>query len=554
MSTFISNLFGTIANNNTALTSFQPNVSFIPIDGASNTIDIKGNNATWIGLQNKLMQKYAYEFCYPLASIVDKLAEMDTTGKVEIYRKKGKGKEDEATSPWATRMRKLMEQPNPLQSWEQFRAQQIVYKKVYGFCPVLPVVPAGFEFDFSFASTLINLPPWTFNAIPTGKFFGQSSMDGFVKEYTVEILNQKATFQPNQLFILSDGFVQDEDQHFLLPKSKLVGLDMAVSNICAAMEADNVLLRKRGPLGFISHDAAAMKDSIAGYLPMTQKEKDEIQYNLSQYGLNLQQFQYAISRQAIKWNPMSYDVNQLGTKDTVIAGEKAICHRYGFDYVLYEASQSTYANQGGAHKGVYQNNVIPSNEKDMNMYNKFFKSEENNAEIECCFDHLPILQENEMEKATAARAWNEALAMEYEAGLITKNMWLTARGYDTVSDGDTYKTDTNTTLTTDATATPVDVEAQAKANLKGSVGGVQGILAIQLQVSQGVTDYDAGLAILFEIYGFDDATAKRILGDKSILDAKLNENKKRREAEAQAGQGKPVVSAAGRGGNEEETN
>ena len=62
-------------------------------------------------------------------------------------------------------------------------------------------------------------------------------------------------------------------------------------------------------------------------------------------------------------------------------------------------------------------------------------------------------------------------------------------------------------------ATPNDVEAEAKANLKGSVGGVQGILEIQKSVSIGVTDYDAALSILELIYGIGMDDGKRILGE-----------------------------------------
>lgn len=442
MSNFLNNLFGSIAGQNLLLNNVPDGISFIPIDGAYNTLDIKGTNAAWLGLQNKLMQKYAYEFCYPLAAVVDRLAEADLTGDLEILRFKGKGKEDEATSPYATRMKALLEKPNPLQSWEQFRGQQVVYKKVYGFCPVLPIIPVGFDDDKSYCVAMINLPPWTFNAVPTGKYLGQSSIEGLVKEYTVEILNMKASFRPDQLFILTDGFTLDEQQHYLLPKSRLVGLDMAVSNICAAMEADNVLLKKRGPLGFISHDAAAVKDSVAGYLPMTNKEKEEIQTNLTQYGLNLQQFQYAISRQAVRWNPMSYNTKELGTKETVVAGERAICHRYGYSYILYEDSGATFSNQNGAQKGLYQDNIIPNNAKDMGMYDKFFAAQENNCTIKTCYDDLPILQENELEKAQAAKAWDDALLIEWNNDLITKNQWLTARGYDTIPDGDKYKSET----------------------------------------------------------------------------------------------------------------
>ena len=55
--------------------------------------------------------------------------------------------------------------------------------------------------------------------------------------------------------------------------------------------------------------------------------------------------------------------------------------------------------------------------------------------------------------------------------------------------------------------------AEAQANLKGTVGGVQGILSIQQSVSQGVTKRDAAISLLETIYGFDSETANRLLGD-----------------------------------------
>lgn len=235
--------------------------------------------------------------------------------------------------------------------------------------------------------------------------------------------------------------MQDEEYDFLLPMSRLVGLDMAVSNICAAMEADNVLLRKRGPLGFISHDAAATKDSVAGYIPMNSDDVADIQKALRMYGLSWDQFQHAITKQPVKWNPMSFNSAELQTKETVIAGTKAICQRFGYDYVLYEAGSATYANQDGAHKSLYQNVIMPTACKDMSKYNKFFKATENQAKITLCFDDVPILQEDEMKKGQAAKAWDDALLIEYNNNLITRNQWLTARGYDTVADGDKYKKD-----------------------------------------------------------------------------------------------------------------
>lgn len=53
---------------------------------------------------------------------------------------------------------------------------------------------------------------------------------------------------------------------------------------------------------------------------------------------------------------------------------------------------------------------------------------------------------------------------------------------------------------------------EAQANLRGSVGGVTGVLSIQTSVSQEITDYGSGLTMLKEIFGFTEDVAKRILG------------------------------------------
>jgi hypothetical protein len=430
---FFSNLFGTIAQGG-ILNQVPGNIGFIPIDGNNTTLQIKGSNAEWLGLENRITQKYAYEFCYPLASVVDRMAEADINGNIEILRSSGKGKEDFATSPYASRMNTLFEQPNPSQSWDEFRGQQVVYKKVFGFCPVLVVVPVGFEYDPSEASMLLNLPPWLFSV----QVDENSGTFPKALSYTCNILNSTSTFKPEQILILKDGFLQDERESFLLPKSKLVGLDMAVSNLCAGMEADNVMLRKRGPIGFISHDAAATKDSVAGYLPMTNTEKTEIQNDLQQYGLSWAQYQYVVSRTAMKWNSMGYDVKQLGTKETIEQATKAICQRMNYSYVLLENAEATFANQNDAHKSLYQNNIIPGCNKDIDKYAKYFKASENNCNFTVDFTHLPIMQEDAEMNGRAKQYANTGLQIEWLNDVITLNQWRTANGYDTTPDGEIY--------------------------------------------------------------------------------------------------------------------
>jgi hypothetical protein len=59
----------------------------------------------------------------------------------------------------------------------------------------------------------------------------------------------------------------------------------------------------------------------------------------------------------------------------------------------------------------------------------------------------------------------------------------------------------------------VKKEKEAQAGLRGSVGGVQGILGIQASVASGTTSIQSAINMLVEIYGFAEPTARKILGE-----------------------------------------
>ena len=53
----------------------------------------------------------------------------------------------------------------------------------------------------------------------------------------------------------------------------------------------------------------------------------------------------------------------------------------------------------------------------------------------------------------------------------------------------------------------------AQATLRGSVGGVTAVLAIQTSVANQTTSYDAGVAMLENIFGYSNEVAKKMLGE-----------------------------------------
>jgi len=65
---------------------------------------------------------------------------------------------------------------------------------------------------------------------------------------------------------------------------------------------------------------------------------------------------------------------------------------------------------------------------------------------------------------------------------------------------------------TENTQDPEQIEADEKAKLRGSLDGMNGILALQTSVAAGTTSPEAGIIALQLIYGFDLQTATKMLG------------------------------------------
>jgi hypothetical protein len=65
---------------------------------------------------------------------------------------------------------------------------------------------------------------------------------------------------------------------------------------------------------------------------------------------------------------------------------------------------------------------------------------------------------------------------------------------------------------------------QAQSTLKGSVGGVQALLQIQTSVGLGTTDLEAAVVMVMEIYGFDEITARKIVGTPKIQQNGITNN------------------------------
>lgn len=425
-------MFGSIANNNPL---FPSSVDFIPVDNNGETINLTGDiNPQWLGLSTHERQYWAYRYCSPLASVIDRLAEADTNGILEFLNEDGSTVKNVSKIPLLSRIKKLMLRPNPTQTWHEFNAEQDVVCRIHGYCPVLPIIPVGQ--DASYATMLWNLDPKKVKPIANTNFDMFIEENAYkIKEWVAVINGETLTFNNTDIFVVRDGFISDLDEKLGLPISKVQGLDYFVSNICAAAEADNVLLKKKGPLGVFSYD---QKPDMAGLLPMDNDEKNEIQADLAKYGLTWDKLQYVISKVPLRWNAMSFNIRDLMTKETIRQAIDGICDRFGYPAELMSGKNATYENRSSAEKFLYQNNIIPFSLRKMEIYNIFFGLSKTQYKLYMDYNHLPVLQEDILQAGQASKAEAQALEVEWLNGVITWNEWRVKRNMDKVSSMDIY--------------------------------------------------------------------------------------------------------------------
>lgn len=425
-----NSLFGTLGGK--AIPT-PVSTDFIPLDDQGNIIDFttSNGNPAWLGLEYKSMQWWAYNYCSPLASVIDRLASAYANGLFKFRNEDNTIVANPNKNPRLARIRKLLRKPNPWQTSQEFESEKKVLCSIFGWTLVWFIKPAGM--DKSYSKMMVNLNPYY--CTPEYDYtFNLSSGDGnVVKRWMVNVHGRTFTIDSEDVMLVKDGFVNTTSSLPYLPISKISGLDYAISNICAAMEADNVLLKKRGPLGFISYDS---KPEFGSLLPANPADIDELQEDLKRYGLTWGQLQHVISKMPARWNPMSYNSEELKIKETIRQGIDMVCDRFDYPAELMSGKNATYENRTSAERFMYQNNIIPYSIRDMARYDDCFELD--SISLTKDFNHLPVLQEDILHAGQAREARSKSLLIDWQAGLISFNEYRFLSELDEIPGKDDY--------------------------------------------------------------------------------------------------------------------
>ena len=375
----------------------------------------------------------AIENCPPLTAVILKKSAAYINGKTWVMDDKGQ----EAKSKFAQTLKARLLNPNPLQTWKQFEAQQQFIINAFGFSILLPIQPTGFKETVD-CSSMWNIPPSMLDIQETGKLFYQTDLSGMLKSVVLNYKGEKTVLKSEDgnvnkpFFIFRDllpGFCS-----MIFPDSRIKSLSLPISNIMGALESRGVLINYRGAMGILS----STNDKF-GYVPIKPDTKKELQRDFMRYGLKHEQWKFIITSASLNWQQMSIPTKDLMLFEEIEDDVNMICDEMGYPIDLMAGSQrKTYQNAPQAWRSLYQDTIIPEADNTYDQWNMVFDCVANGCKMEKDYNHVPALQENKSEQATARKTMGEAVINEFKNNLITYNRVLELIGEDQLPGMDLY--------------------------------------------------------------------------------------------------------------------
>jgi len=239
---------------------------------------------------------------------------------------------------------------------------------------------------------------------------------------------------------------------------------------------------------------SAQNSDIGGAIPMTPEEKREIQRDW----FNRSKDEVIITESQVNWQSMSYPTRDLMLFEELTADKMAIIDAYGMNANLFSSDKgSTFSNVKDSIRMVYTDTIIPETQQMYDSICHQLGMDKEGIRIEACFDHLPVLQDDELAEYQALTEKVTAYNLLLTDGVITKEQYAAEFGY-TLEPIDKAQAQQNGLI-------------QAQTELRGTVGGLNGIIALNTAVSTGQMTNEIAVNTLVNYYGYDRIVAESMI-------------------------------------------
>jgi HK97 family phage portal protein len=388
---------------------------------------------------------------------------------------------------------KLLANPNPLQNREQWLTQLSIQRDIWTQAFIYQLRPIQIMKGAApLPAVLWNLPPNQIEINRTGKMWDQTKLDGIITNYKL-LDGSNKTFTPEEVIQISDH----TGESYITGESKIISMRTVISNLDGALKTRNCIINDRGALGILSN---ATKDGDGG-LPIDAKERERIEREYrTKYGLSDGQMKLMITNASLNWQPMSYPTKELALFEEVEEDFGGLCGTFGMARDIFPSTKgATFENQVEAFKQTYQNTLQPQADQLMRTFNNRWGLYAQGIELRAEYAWLPVMKEDELKEQQAQLAKAQTQSQMLRDGVINKEQYAQAFGI-TVED-------------VDASLAQAAGLANAQTQLRGTVGGLTGIISLNAAVGQRQMTREAAVNTLVNYYGYEQSIAESMITD-----------------------------------------
>lgn len=381
-----------------------------------------------------------------------------------------------------TDFEELLKQPNTKENGEAFLYRAGATYLAGGECFIIRVQALG-EPDQYFI-------PVNYNVIIN------EDINGNVISYRVTMFGESEMFLPGEVLHIHKPDVTLDNNHGFstLRATRKV---WESNNEVWASEAS--LHKNKGIAGVLYSD---------GNRPMTDAEQYQLQEKYETDNTGAVNFgKVKISTNKLGYVQMGMNPNDLKSIETRLEHLRTICAAYNVDSKLFgDSAASTYNNMAEAKRAFIIDAVIPLSRILLPAIIKFMSRS-------AFRDYsMQLVEETILELQIVMEQKSARVGREVIQGILTPEQareMLYPELVEELEEGQNGG-DEGDVLEGDAVAEAANVAAQAQ--LRGSVGGVTGVISVAEGVANNTISRESAISILINFFGFDEHTANEILG------------------------------------------
>lgn len=320
---------------------------------------------------------------------------------------------------------RFLRKPNPLQNLEQYLYQYYVLNGVYNKTFQHKIKGLSYE---KVPVAMWLLPSGSMKVNATGKIYRQTNIKEIISSYEMVGTEQQEIFETENIIYMAEGV----GVSILNPVSRVEALQIPLSNIIASLKSNNIIITERGMIGFIKNKSAGGNDHQPPNAEEIKRLRTEYQ---NEYSLDSRGGHIGVTSLDAEWVPMTFNVAELGLNETIELSFATLCDAYGHDRDIYASTKgATFENKLQGLKSTINNGLQPVADKLMRTLTAELLDESTGEQLIACYDHLPIMKEDELKEAQAEKTETERLSILYRDGVIGPEQY--AQEAEVVFDGD----------------------------------------------------------------------------------------------------------------------